>query len=289
MIIITGATGSLGAQIVEHVLARVPAGRVGVSVRDPERARELADRGVRVRRGDFSEPATLDRAFEGADRVLVVSPDVLGPDGVARSVAAVDAAYRAGAERVLYTGHQAAAPDSLFAPARDHAAVEARLASTGRAWTSLRNGYYATSLLFHLGDAASTGELLAPADGPVAWTTHDDLAEAAAALLVGTDVVDGPTPPLTASEAVDLEQVARTLSELTGRTVRRVVLDDEDFVARRVAAGVPEAMARALLGSYLAARRGEFATADPFLATLLGRPATPVRVTLQGMIGTGTA
>ena len=103
MIVITGATGRLGAQIVEKLLERVPADRVAVSVRDPHRAAALAGRGVQVRRGDFAEPGSLD--FTDAEQVLVVSVDAIGPDALARHAAAIDAARAAGAGRVLYTSH----------------------------------------------------------------------------------------------------------------------------------------------------------------------------------------
>ena len=278
MIIVTGATGQLGSQIVERLLERVSADQVAVSVRDPEKAGSLTGRGVDVRRGDFAEPATLTDAFEGASQVLVVSVDTLGEAGVAQSTAAIDAAYRAGADRVLYTGHQAADPESRFAPARDHAAVEAHLEACGRPYTSLRNGYYSTtSLRFHAGDATQTGELVAPADGPVSWTTPGDLAEAAAAILAGEGRFDGPTPPLTAADALDLQAVAAVLSEASGRTIRRVLVDDEDYVERLIDRGTPEPFARLFLSSFHAARRGEFAVTDPTLERLLGRPPTTVR------------
>ncbi len=277
MIIVTGATGQLGRGIVQQLLARVSVNQVGVSVREPNRAADLADRDVSVRRGDFSDPSTLGAAFEGASQVLVVSTDTLAERGVAQAKAAIDGAYRAGAHRVLYTSHQAANPESLFAPTLDHAAVEAHLASRGRPYTSLRNGYYMTSLQFHIADAAQSGELVAPADGPVSWTARDDLAEAAAAILLGEGRFDGPTPALTAGETVDLDDVATTLSERSGRAVRRIVVDDDDFVARLVENGTPEPYARLFLGSFQAARRGEFNVTDPTLERLIERSPTTVR------------
>ena len=81
-----------------------------------------------------------------------------------------------------------------------------------------------------IGNATETGELVAPADGPVSWTSHADLAEGAAALLTADDRRDNDIVTLTAAEAVDLQQVADALSELTGRTIRRVVVDDDDYV-----------------------------------------------------------
>ena len=61
MIVITGATGALNGATLEHLLTLVPAGQIGVSVRDVTKARALADRGVRVRRGsiDFDLPEPL--------------------------------------------------------------------------------------------------------------------------------------------------------------------------------------------------------------------------------------
>jgi NAD(P)H dehydrogenase (quinone) len=279
MIVVTGATGKLGGLVVERLLTRVPAEEVGVSVRDTGRARDLAERGVRVRRGDFTEPGSLADAFADASQVLVVSANAVGPDAVARHVAAIDAA--AGAERVLYTSHQAAHADSLFAPMLDHAATERHLAGKGLA---LRNGFYADTVPRLLGRALETGELVAPQDGPVSWTTHADLAEAAAVILTGEGRFDGVTPPLTGPDALDLTDVAAILTELTGRAVRRVVADDEEWTAGLTAHGVPEAQATLLLGMFHASRRGEFATTDPALAELLGRPATPLRALLAEVV-----
>ncbi|MDQ7808935.1 NAD(P)H-binding protein [Amycolatopsis sp. A133] len=282
MIVITGATGKLGSQIVDRLLERVPAGEVGVSVRDPGRAAGLAARGVRVRRGDFADRGSLAEAFEGAAQVLVVSTDETGRAAVAHHVAAIEAAREAGAKRVLYTSHQGAAADSLFAPMADHAATEGRLA--GAPFTALRNGFYAGTVPLLLGEALRTGELAAPADGPVSWTAHADLAEAAAIILAGEGRFDGPTPPLTAPVALDLEDVAALLTELTGRPIRRVVTGDAEWVARLTGHGVPAAQADLLLGMFRAARRGEFATTGPDLETLLGRPATSLRAVLAAVV-----
>jgi NAD(P)H dehydrogenase (quinone) len=283
MIVITGATGQLGSLIVASLLERVPAAEVAVSVRDPGRAADLAERGVRVRRGDFSEPDSLTDAFAGATQVLVVSANELGGKAVDGHIAAIDAARAAGAERILYTSHQGASADSLFAPMRDHAATEEYLAATGTPFTSLRNGFYATTVPFLLGQALTTGEILAPADGPVSWTTPADLAEAAAIILADPGRFDGPTPPLTAPDAFDLEDTAGILTKLTGRTIGRTVVGEDEWAAGLAAHGAPEALATMLLGMFRAARRGEFSATSPTLGGLLGRPATPFGSFLAGV------
>jgi NAD(P)H dehydrogenase (quinone) len=284
MIIVTGATGRLGSQILHRLLERVPADRLGVSVRDTGRAADLVARGVRVRRGDFTDPDSLAGAFEGALQVLIVSANETGEAAVAQHTAAVDAARAAGAKRILYTSHQAADAGSLFAPMPDHAATERYLAGTGTPFTSLRNGFYASTVPLLLGRALETGELVAPADGPVSWTTHADLAEAAAIVLADEGRLDGATPPLTAPDALDLEDIAGVLTELTGRTIRRVVADDDEWTAELVGHGVPAEQANMLLGMFRASRRGEFAATGPTLEHLLGRAAAPVRSVLEGAV-----
>ncbi len=283
MIIITGATGQLGSQIIHRLLERVPADQIGVSARDPDRAADLAARGVRVRRGDFTDPDSLADAFEGAAQVLVVSANQTGGAAVAQHAAAIDAAHAAGVKRILYTSHQAASADSLFTPMPDHAATERYLAETGTPFTALRNGFYASTVPHLLGRALQTGELVAPADGPVSWTTHADLAEAAATILTDEGRFDGATPPLTAPDALDLEDIAGILTELTGRTIRRIVAADDEWTAGLTGHGVPAEQANMLLGMFHASRRGEFATTGSTLENLLGRAATPVRSILEAV------
>ncbi|WP_375488944.1 NAD(P)H-binding protein [uncultured Jatrophihabitans sp.] len=266
MIVITGATGALNGGTVEHLLDRLPAGEIGVSVRDPDKARHFADRGVRVRQGSYDDPTSLRHSFEDADQVLLVSSSDMHADQPTLHRRAIEIAAEAGASRILYTGHQNARADSAFFPAGVHAAAEADLAASGVAWTSLRNGFYAHSLDWLLGPWQATGVIAAPADGPVSWTDRADQAEAAAVILAGAHGHDGPVT-LTASTAPTFAEIAAVATTITGRQVERVVADDEEWVAQ---APEPQ-MARMLLGMFLAARVGDFAQVDPTLATLLGR------------------
>ncbi|WP_454196525.1 NAD(P)H-binding protein [Nocardia sp. Marseille-Q1738] len=283
MIIVTGANGQLGRAVTECLLERIPARQIGVSVRDPEGARDLEERGVRVRRGDFADPAGLVHAFEGASKVLVVSTNSTGETAVRHHRAAIEAAVAAGAERIVYTSHMGANRSSPFPPMPDHAATEAALRNCGVAFTALRNGFYAASAAMLLGAAVQTGELIAPEDGPVAWTTHADLAEAAA-LALTEDELDGITPALTGSEAIDMTGVAVIGARLTGRPIRRVVVTEAEYRASLLARGLRESAADMLLGLFAASRLGHFASADTTLARLLGRPPVPLAETLRASI-----
>ena len=270
MIVVTGATGQLGSAVVDGLLCRVPAERIAVSVRDIGKAADLARRGVAVRQADFADAASLRAAFEGADQVLIVSANKLGEEALRLHRTAIATARAVGVRRILYTSHAGARLGSSFPPADQHAGTEADLAGSG-AWTALRHGFYAESCLFMVGDGLRDGELYTPEDGPVAWTARADLAEADAAILSAGDGWDGPTPPLTAGRAVTMAEVAAIASEVTGRAVRHTIIGDAEWRDAKVAGGMPTLYADMLLGTFRAARRGDFAATDPALEGLLGR------------------
>lgn len=196
------------------------------------------------------------------------------------------AARDAGVRRIVYTSHMGADPASLFAPMPDHAATEQMLADSGVPFTALRNGFYAATVPMLLGPALQSGRLAVPADGPVSWTSHADLAEAAAVILTEGGF-DGPTPPLTATEALDLTQIAELAAGLLGRPLVRTVLPVEEYQAGLVAHGVPAAAAEMLGGLFAASRAGEFATTDPTLEKLLGHPTRTIRDLLTETLAVG--
>jgi len=276
MIIVTGATGALNGATVDHLLDRLPASEIVVAVRDPAKAQRYADRGVAVRRGDYADPDSLPGAFEGADQLLLVSSSDPGADAVSLHRTAIEAAVTVGVGRILYTSHQGAALDSPFRPARDHAATEQLLAESGTPWTSLRNGFYAHSLTWLMGPWNETGVIAVPADGPVSWTSREDAGEAAAVILASDGAYEGPTT-LTAGTAPTFEDIAGIAFEITGRDIKSLVMDQDEWVAAQVAAGQKEFMVRFTLGMYEAAHEGYFAGVDPLLGHLLGREPRTVR------------
>ncbi len=284
MIVVTGATGQLGRAVVAGLLARLPADRIVANVRNPSKAKVLADQGVHVRRGDFTAPSDLEAAFAGAKQVLVISVNQLGEAARRLHHVAIKAARAARARRVLYTSHMGSRTDPTFAPASDHAATEAFLAEAGMPFTSLRHGFYAESALHLIGRGFETGEIRAPEDGLVSWTARADLAEADAIVLAEEGRLDGVSPPLTVPEALTLADLAAFASELTAREVKRVVVSDEEWRDAKVTGGVPALLAELLLGTFQAARRGDFATTDPTLGTLLGRRPHTMRDVLASIL-----
>nr|WP_296772498.1 NAD(P)H-binding protein [Rhodococcus sp. (in: high G+C Gram-positive bacteria)] len=276
MIIVTGATGALNGGTVDHLLERIPASGIAVVARDVSKAARFVDRGIEVRQGDFADPSSLPSAFDGADQLLLVSSSDPQADAVSLHRNAIEAAVTVGVGRILYTSHQGASLDTPFGPGRDHAATEAILAESGVPWTALRNGFYAHSLDLLAGPWRETGTIEVPADGPVSWTAREDAAEAAAVILAAGSGYDGPVT-ITASAAPTFRDLAAIATEISGRLIECVVLDQESWVDAQVSAGSPEFMARFMLGMYQAAAGGFFAGVDPLLGTLLGREPRSAR------------
>ncbi|WP_433041935.1 NmrA family NAD(P)-binding protein [Dactylosporangium sp. CS-033363] len=272
MIVVTGATGALNGATVAHLLDHLPARDLVVVARDTAKASSFAERGVEVRRGDYAEPDSLPAAFAGADQLLLVSSNDPNADAVSLHRTAIDAAVAAGVGRILYTSHQAAAPDNPFAPGNSHFATEQLLAATGIPWTSLRNGFYAHSLQWLAGPWRETGVIAVPGDGPVSWTAREDAAEAAAAILLAGGGYDGPTT-ITAPAAVTFAELAEIAAEVSGRPIGYQLMDEQDWIAAQ------ESPHRTgfLLGFYQAARAGFFAGVDPLLGKLLDREPLTVR------------
>lgn len=281
MIIVTGATGTLNGATVDYLLKRIPPHQIGVSVRDPARARDLADRGVRVRQGDYDNPSALRHSFADAEQVLLVSSSDLSADVVAQHRRAIDAAVDAGAQRILYTSAHGTGFGTPYSPLAIHAATEQHLAASGVAWTALRNGFYGNPAQL-LGAWQETDVIAMPADGPFSWIDRRDAAEAAAAILTADDPFDGPID-LTLPEPVTLADFATTASELSGRQIDRAIVDDETWVADEVASGAPEAVARFTLSMFQATRSGHFAHSDPALSRLLERKPRSITEQLKDL------
>lgn len=276
MIVVTGANGKLGRAIVKSLLWFVPAEQITASVRSADKAGDLDALGVRLVQADYDHSDSLRHAFEGAKQVLLISSNAAaqGGDPLAQHGNVIAAAKDTGVGRIVYTSHMGASAISAFPPMHTHAATERMLLESGLAWTALRDGFYASSIVAMLRDGIEAGLLAFPEDGKVSWTTHADLAKAAAVILAQPGRFEGPTPPLTAEEALDLDDIAAIATNVIGRPVRRERISDPDMEARLTGRGLPRPVVQISLGLFRASRAGEFATVDPTLAVLIDRPTT---------------
>ncbi|WP_344400165.1 NAD(P)H-binding protein, partial [Promicromonospora sukumoe] len=166
MIVVSAASGALGRLVVAELLAAVPAGQVVAAVRDPGRAADLAAQGVQVRRGDYDDAASLGDAFDGADRLLLISsPELDTARRTAQHLAAIEAADAAGVERIVYTSFLGAdrAGDGMNAA---HHATERALVASGPGHTVLRHPFYSDAFVnAGLRSAVDSGRLVSATGG----------------------------------------------------------------------------------------------------------------------------
>ena len=183
--LVTGATGKFGTKVVETLLKTVPASQLAVSVRKPEKAEGLRARGVEVRQGDFDHPETLDSAFAGIDRLLIISADGDNETRIRQHSDAVAAAERAGVKFIAYTSLvNATESKNLFAPT--HQATEEAILKTGIPYSFLRNNWYLENEIPSIqGVLAGAPWVTSAGEGRVGWALQQDYAEAAATVLSG--------------------------------------------------------------------------------------------------------
>ncbi|MEV1290596.1 SDR family oxidoreductase [Pseudonocardia sp. NPDC049635] len=279
---VTGAGGHLGSLVVQELLARgVPAGDVVAVARTPQKAEDLSGRGVQVRRGDYTDPASLRAAFDGVDRLLLVSGDAVG-QRFAQHANVVDAARESGVSAIAYTS-LTRADTSPLALAPEHRRTEELLAGSGLPYTVLRNNWYLENYTDRAAEYLARGEILsATGTGRIGAAARRDLAGAAAVVLT-TDGHDGRTyelagPPLT------LTELAATLSEVSGRQVAHRAVPAAELVAALTAAGLDEATAGFVAAMDEAIAGGALDIESSDLADLLGRAPTPVADVLRAAL-----
>jgi NAD(P)H dehydrogenase (quinone) len=280
-IAITGASGQLGRLTAEALLEKISPSNVVLVTRTPDALSDLAARGADVRHGDFEDAGSLPAAFEGVERLLIISAMVFGAR-VQQHRAAIDAAVAAGVRLVAYTGIGNPSHSNPGVAARDHRETEEAILASGLDWTFLRNGIYADHLLNGASVAVATGRLITNSgEGRTAYVARADCAAAAAAALTG-EGHERKAYDIISEDALSTADVAALFTDLSGRPVEPVHLSDEEWIAAMVEhAGMPEPLARDLATFGIAARQGYLGAVSTTVAELTGREPVSVRAVLE--------
>lgn len=278
-LLVTGASGHLGRLVLETLLERHPADRLVAAVRTPAAVAELAARGVQVREADYTRPDTLRAAFQGVDRLLLVSSNAVG-QRLVQHRAVVDAAQAAGVGLLAYTS-VLRADTSPLGLAQDHVETEALIRASGLPWVFLRNGWYTDNHTASLPAILAHGAVLGAAgDGRFSTAARADYAAAAAEVLLAAHP-EGQTLELAGDTAYTLADLAAEIARQTGKAIAYHDLPQADFAAALTAAGLPGAFADLLADSDAGAKQGGLFDAGHQLSRLIGRPTTPLAETVR--------
>ncbi|MFF0903181.1 UNVERIFIED_CONTAM: SDR family oxidoreductase [Kocuria sp. CPCC 205316] len=281
-IVITGATGQLGRHVISSLLRLdVQLPDLVAAGRNEDKLGALRELGLATVRVDYTDPATLDEAFAGADTVLLISSSAAGVR-VPQHRNAVDAAVRAGVSRLVYTSTLGADRGKLLL-ADEHLATEQGIADSGLPYTIVRNGWYTENFEPALRHAETTGVVLASAgDGRVASATREDYAEAIAAVLA-QDGHAGQTYELSGDVAWSFDELAAALTEVLDREVTYRRLTPEQHLAELERTGVDESTARFLVALDANIEDGALDLVTGDLSRLLGRHTTALVDALRAM------
>ncbi|MBY0374385.1 MAG: SDR family oxidoreductase [Bryobacteraceae bacterium] len=279
-IAITGATGHLGRLVIDKLKARMAGDDIVALARTTAKGSDL---GVAVRVADYSQPETLRAALAGVDRLLLISSSELGQRAVQhRNV--IEAAKRENVKWIAYTSllHADVSPLSL---ADEHRQTEAELKASGIPFTILRHGWYTENYTGSVPAAIAGGAFLGSAGaGRISSAARVDFAEAAAVVLT-TEGHAGQTYELAGDNAYTLSELAEEISRQTGKDIPYKDLSENEYAAVLISIGLPEALARAYAGFDTGAAQGALFDEGRQLSKLIGRPTTPLAVSVGEAAG----
>lgn len=279
MIAITGATGQLGRLVLDALLQRVPANELIALVRDPAKARDLATRGVAIRRADYNAPDTLREALAGVERLLLISSNELG-QRTAQHRAVIQAAKAAGVKLLAYTS-VLRADTSVLGLAVEHRDTEAALAASGVPGVLLRNGWYSENYAAGIPAATAHGAMLGCAQqGRIASASRADYALAAAVVLTSEGQA-GKVYELAGDNAYTLDQLAAEIGTQAGKDVVYKDLSQQAYREALLGFGLPEGLAGLLSDSDAGAAQGALFDDSKALSQLISRPTTPIAQTVR--------
>ncbi|MGR3370047.1 MAG: SDR family oxidoreductase [Sagittula sp.] len=281
--LVTGASGQLGQKVVDHLATLVPASDIVVLVRSDSAREAFEAKGIAARQADYENPEALRAAFDGVDRLLLISSSEIGKRA-AQHRNVIEAAKAAGVGFVAYTSILNAETGGM-ALAEEHLQTEAMLRDSGLPHALLRNGWYSENIAGTAPQAVGMGQHFGAAgEGRFNTASRQDYAEAAAVVLAGEGQA-GDVYELGGDSDFSLTEYAALLSEVSGKDVAYVDMDQAGYAAALVGAGLPEGFAGILADSDAKAGQGALATQSRDLSRLIGRPTTPMRDTLKAVLG----
>jgi NAD(P)H dehydrogenase (quinone) len=282
---VSGASGHLGKAVVSELLQRADEHDVVAITRTPETVSGPAQ----GRFGDYDRPEGLAAAYAGLDRLLIITTVDPGPGRRgAQNVAAIDAAVRAGVKHIVFMSAVGTRQEEEPARGASYWRGEQRLVATAPAWTILRMNFYAEAFVQLAQAALNQGVLPGLAENRAAFVARDDVAAAAAGILIG-DGHAGAIYNATGPELLSGAQRAGLIAEITGRPLAFRVITEEQLRAGLTKAGLPAGAVNTVVSIQASFASGAFDILSGDVERLGGRPPKPLRDVLVGALKSPSA
>lgn len=284
MILITGATGQLGKATIDSLLKKIPASGIAALARDEHKAAELRSKGIDVRIGDYTNKDSLLAAFNGVEKVLLISASEV-TERIQQHINAIDAAKKAGVTHLIFTSvdMKDMSNSAISFLSQSYMQTDTYLKESGLTYTILHNTLYSDMIPIYIGEKAlETGVFFPAGEGKVPFATRSDMGEAAAVVLT-TNGHENKEYILSADTTYSFGDVATMLSELSGNSVRYIDPPKDVYVEQLTSMGVPEMYITFFAAFAEAIKRDEFNTGRSDMEQLLGRKPTPLKEYLQSV------
>lgn len=280
MILVTGASGQLGTEVITFLIKNVPSDQIAALVRDEAKAETLKKKGVDIRLGNYDDPTTLQKAMQGINKVLLISG--LDENRLQQHQNVVDAAKVAGVSFLGYTGVSLQGIDqSANAYMKSHFQTEDYIKASGIPYAFFRNTLYLDGIPLFAGEQVFENGIYLPAgDGKVPYALRSEMAEGIANRLVEEDQ-QSAIYEVTGADAYSFQDIAIALSELSGKEIPYVNADPAEYEATLKQFGVPEYMIALVAGFAEDIKNGKHENAYPDLEKLLGRKPTGLKEGLK--------
>lgn len=270
MILLTGVTGHLGKAALEQMLKHLSPSEFAILARDEQKVKTFADKGIEVRLGDFDNKESLDKAFKGISKLLLIPS--IAPHRLEQNKNVIDAAGKNGVNHIIYTGVSFKNIEQSETPGLDaHFKTEEYIRESGMKYTFLRNTLYTDGLPMFAGDKVfETGIYLPAGNGKVPYALRREMGEAAANVLL-QEGHENKVYEITGSEMYSYFDVADVLASLSGKMVKYTPAEPALFGKQLKAAGVDDFIIFILTGFNLDIRNEQYEIITNDLEKLLGR------------------
>lgn len=268
---VNGASGQLGKATVKHLLERAAGQHSVVAIsRSPEK---INIEGVEARFGNYDQPESLIEAYKGLDRLLLIpSTSLQSGARSTQNIAAINAAVEAGVSHIVLMSsagaRNAQQPNISF----DYFASEQHLMRTARQWSILRMSYYAEALVNEAQMSLAHGVLTGLSENKVSFVSRDDLAAAAAGLLL-SEGHDGAIYTGTGPESLTGAERAELITKASGKPMAYMTLPLETLQGQLEQAGLPAEVITAIVSIQQNFSNGDFDIVTGDIEKLSGRPA----------------
>jgi NAD(P)H dehydrogenase (quinone) len=281
-LLVTGASGQLGRAVIQQLLKHRPAGEIAVMVRDAEKVPDLKATGVVIHTGDYNDPASLENAMHGVDRVLLIA----GTDEEKRLQQhknVVDAAKKSGVQFIAYTSRCLKDPETLVNKLMlGHFQTEAYIRDSGLTYALFRNILYMDTIPNFVGEQVFETGIQLPIDrGQVAFALRAEMGEAIANVLAADAITENKLYKLTGSELVSFEDIAAALTELSGKEVNYTAIAKSAFELKLTEKGLPPVVIGRITGFLTDIANGQESEVTADLQELLGRKPASLREGLK--------